>query len=338
MTRIKKIQALLSKKKVDALLILKPENVRYLSGFTGSFGKLMIFKKKAVLYTDARYALVARRQLQKEIEVRDIKKDLTHAMRKGLVMGYESHVMTVAALRDWKKRYPDVKFKALKEIVEPLRQIKDANEIKLYRKAGRMTAQCFEFFKKTVKPGQTEEEMEWNLLKIAKSLGAEEFSFPPIIAFGKDTAEVHHQRNTKPYRKGEPLMLDFGLKYKGYCTDMTRMFNEQKLCSILQKAQEAAIQKIKVGASLKSIDDAARTVLKKAKTEDYFTHSLGHGVGFEIHEMPSISQKSKGKIKPGMIFTIEPGIYIEGKGGARLEDMVLVDLNGRVSVITRQVL
>ena len=197
--------------------------------------------------------------------------------------------------------------------------------------------------------------MEWNLLSIARKLGADGFSFPPIITFGKNTADVHHQRGQHKFRKGEKILLDFGIEYKGYCTDMTRMIYpekgkgkgqtclpagrgqglEQKMYSTVLEANLSAIKAIKVGKKFSAIDKAARLVIEKAGYGKYFGHATGHGIGLKVHEAPSVSELSKDVVKPGMVFTIEPGIYIDGVGGVRIEDMVYVNEKGGVEVLTK---
>ena len=242
--------------------------------------------------------------------------------------------------------------------------IKDESEIKIIREATRMADECFAHFLKTIKLGQSEDEMEWNLFSIARKLGADEFSFPPIICFGKNTADVHHQKEKNRLESGEKILVDFGIKYQGYCTDMTRVVyrksvskTEQKKCSIVKKiakykhlsdyeyeqkiystvllANQKVIQSIDLDVNLKELDNIARKIIEEAGFGDYFGHALGHGVGLKIHEAPNLSQTSSDKVEAGMVFTVEPGIYIEGVGGVRIEDMVYINKKGEPELLTR---
>ncbi|MBN2087184.1 aminopeptidase P family protein [Candidatus Peregrinibacteria bacterium] len=343
MNRIKKLQKQLSGQKFSSVLITKPENIYYLSGFTGSNGILYITASKATLITDFRYFTVAKKQLPKGVDVFDQKEGVGKLI-KAKSVGFEECHITVVKLRALKKSLKGVKFLPSDYLVERMRMIKDKSEIQIIRKGVRIADECLRRFIKTVKVGQSEDEMEWNLLSIARNLGADDFSFPPIICFGKNTADVHHQKEDNKLKKGESILVDFGIKYKGYCTDMTRMIRgkskvkskdvEQKMYSIVLEANLTAIRAIKVGKKLSEVDRAARLVIEKAGYGKYFGHSTGHGVGLKIHEAPNVSELSKEIVKPGMVFTIEPGIYIEGVGGVRIEDMVYIDSKGKVEVLT----
>lgn len=187
----------------------------------------------------------------------------------------------------------------------------------------------------------SEDDIEWELLKIIHELGGEGFSFPPIITFGKDTADVHHQKGPNRLKAGQMILIDYGLIYKGYITDTTRVFLpkkatkfEQKIYSTVLAANRAAIRAVKVGVKVADVDQAARQVIEKMGLGKYFSHSTGHGTGLEVHELPHISAQSDQQVRPGMVFTIEPGIYVEGKGGVRIEDMVYVGETGRVEILT----
>ncbi len=268
-------------------------------------------------------------------------------MGKLKTVGFEEADMTVAKLRAYKKALPGIQWKAVSGMVEELRIIKDASEIKLIKKAVKIACESLNQLEKKLKPGLTEDSIEWELLKIARSLGADGFSFPPIITFGKDTADIHHQKGPNKLKKGEIVLIDSGIIYQGYITDMTRVFflnkdllsraesrDEQKIYSTVLEANLAAIAAVKVGVTFSDIDQAARQVIEKAGYGDYFTHSTGHGTGLEVHEAPTVSTRSKTKVQKGMVFTIEPGIYIEGKGGVRIEDMVYVNEKGGVELLT----
>lgn len=349
MLKIKKVQEYLKKEKLSTVLITDPINIRYLSGFTGTNGWLLISLKKTVLITDFRYLISAKKQLSKNIDIYDQKLGFEKLLNKYKTIAFEESHVTVNLLKNLKKKSKKVKFIGIIDLVQRIRVIKDKNEIKIIRVGTKMADECLRRWLKTVKVGISEKELSWNLLSIARSLGAEEFSFPPIITFGKNTADVHHQQENNILKKGEHVLIDFGIKYKNYCTDMTRVFflkksifsfkkvlkEEQKIYSIVLSVNKKVIQSIKLGIKFSELDKIARDVIEKAGYGKYFGHSLGHGVGLEVHELPSVSPVSNNTVKEGMVFTVEPGIYIEGVGGVRVEDMVYVGKNGKVEVLTR---
>ena len=337
-TRIKKLQRLMAGRKLSALLVSNPFNVRYLSGFVGTNGSLLITPKQATLITDARYFVTAKKA---GIAYYDQQKGLKGLMGKLKALGFEDSEMTVAKLKAYKKALPGVLFKPASGLVESLRVTKDEEEIKIIKQAVKIARESLKRLEKLIRPGMSEGDLEWELLWIAHELGADGFSFPPIITFGKDTADIHHQKGPGKLKKGEMILIDFGIQFKGYITDMTRVFFqpkatsfEQKMYSTVLAANQAAIGVVKVGTKFSDIDKAARQVIEKAGYGKYFTHSTGHGTGLEVHEAPRVSVHSKEVVKPGMVFTIEPGIYVEGKGGVRIEDMVYIDEKGRVEVLT----
>jgi Xaa-Pro aminopeptidase len=342
MERIKKLQKELHKSSIEAALISKPENVRYLCGFTGTNGQLFVTTKKAFLITDFRYLSVAKKQLKKGFTVYDQKDGYEKLMGDFRKIGFEESNVTVLRLSALRKSLPGAHFYPTNFIVEKMRMIKDAEEIKIIKKAAQITDECLKKFIKTVKAGQSEDQMEWNLLSVAHEMDAEGFSFTPIICFGKDTADVHHQKEPNKYKKGDKILVDFGIKYKGYCSDMTRVFyfkkpdkDEQKIYTTVLEAQEKAIEAVKSGALLSDVDKAARQVIEEAGYGERFGHSAGHGLGLKVHEGPRVDQRTEEKVQSGMVFTIEPGIYIEKKGGVRIEDMIYVNVKGKAEVLTK---
>ena len=371
MQRIQNLQKELPKQGLNALLISKPHNVQYLSNFIGSNRHLFITPKKAFLITDFRYFRSAKKQLMKGIDVYDRNKGLKSLIGKYKTVGFEDQFITVAELAGLKKAVLKVKFKPIGDLLEKVRMIKEPSEIRIIKKAVKITEEVLKKFEKTIKVGQSEHEMEWKLLSIIRKLGGDDFSFPPIISFGKETADVHHLKENRRLKKREKVLIDFGIKYKGYHTDMTRVFylptnkktkfeirnlpagrqgskleknsksktqikdSEQIIYSTVLEANLAAIKAIKVGRKFSEIDWAARKVIEDAGFGEYFGHSTGHGVGLIIHELPHVGEKSDDIVAPGMVFTIEPGIYIEGIGGVRIEDMVYVNSKGKVEVLTK---
>jgi len=337
-TRIKKLQKIIKAKKLSALLVSNPFNVRYLSGFVGTNGSLLVTTRKTVLITDARYFVTAKKA---GIPYYDQSRGLKGLMGRLKTVGFEDRDITVAKLKAYKSVLPKVSFKPISGLVESLRIVKDVGEIKIIKAAVKIACKSLNKLEKKLKPGMTEGDIEWELLKIVRGFGADDFSFPPIITFGKDTADIHHQKGDNKLKKGDMILIDSGITYKGYITDMTRVFFqwkptkfEQKIYTAVLEANQAAVQAVEVGKAFSEIDQAARYVIKKAGFEKHFTHSTGHGTGLEVHEAPTVSHGSKETIEKGMVFTIEPGIYVEGKGGVRIEDMVYVKPNGKVEVLT----
>ena len=342
MNRIQRLQNRVLKNKLSAVLIGKPENVNYLCGFTGTNGRLLVTPKKAVFITDFRYIRSAQKEIPKGMQIFDQKDGLKKLIGRFKKLGIEDEYMTYSRYLDLKKKYPKVRLKPVSGIVEDMRMIKDKDEMSIIKKAVKIASSAFEKFVKSIKIGQTEKEMEWNLLKIAHDLGAEDFSFPPIIAFGKNTSDVHHKNGLDKLKKGNKIMIDFGIKYKNYCTDMTRVLftqkptnSEQKIYSTVLEANMSAIKAIQVDKPFIEIDKVARTVIEKAGYGEYFGHATGHGIGIEVHEQPKVSEKSTSEVQPSMLFTIEPGVYSDKfGGGVRIEDMVYINGKGKAEVLT----
>ncbi len=344
MKQIQNVQTQLRTNKLSAVLISKPQNIYYLCNFAGTNGRLLITPKKAVLITDFRYLRSAKKQMPKGVEIYDQKNGLKKLLGRFKNLGIEDEYMTHARFLDYKKALKGVRLKPVSGLVEQKRMIKAKDEIKIIRKAVGIANKAFEQFVKTIKIGQSEDEMEWNLFSICRKLGADKFSFTPIISFGKNTADVHHQKEPNKLKKGENVLIDFGIRYQRYMTDMTRVFYTKKPTSVEQKiytavleANQSAIEAVKVGIKLSAVDRAARAVIEKAGYADRFGHSTGHGVGLEVHEDPNVTERSKTVIQPGMLFTIEPGIYLDHLGGVRIEDMVYVNEKGKVEVLTGSV-
>jgi len=344
MQRIQRIQKELRRRNLGAALISKPENVRYLCGYVGSNGRLLVTSRKAILITDSRYFRSARKQIPKAVAILDQKNEAELGKRLGRSksLGIEEAFITHAQYDRARTNLEGTKLVPISGMVEELRMIKDEAEMKIIRKAVSIANLAFEKLVKTIRVGDSEDDLEWRLLNFAHELGADGFSFPSIISFGKNTADVHHTKEPNRLKKGETVLIDMGVQYKGYMTDMTRMIFtrrpnqvDQKIYSTVLHANQAAIKAVKVGAKFSDIDRVARGIIEKAGYGPNFGHSLGHGVGLEVHEEPNVGERSKAVVRPGMLFTIEPGIYLDDWGGVRIEDMVYVNGKGKVEVLTR---
>lgn len=343
--RLEKLRAKLAEKELDGVLITHGVNVRYLSGFDGgSDGYLIITNKKAVLATDSRYWEQAEREAP-DFELLKINQSYTDWF-SGLIddlgvkrLGFEGSSITFNFQRDLsaalrKKKIP-AKMVAVSGIVEGIRIIKEPAEIKLMKQAAQITDAVFIAVEKRIKAGLTELEVAWELEKTFHELGSEGLAFPPIVGSGPNGAMAHAKPSKRVIKNGEPVVIDMGGIYHGYKNDITRTIyigkptsKLIKIYNVVLKAQQTAAGQIRAGMTGKEADSIARNIIKDAGYGDAFGHSLGHGVGMEEHELPRLSQSYNEKLTDGMAFTIEPGIYITGWGGVRIEDTFLME-NGR---------
>lgn len=348
--RIKKIQAGLRRKKIDAILITQPHNRRYLSGYTAadhdigeSSGALLIPARKApLLLTDFRFLIQAEREV-KGMQVELYPKGM-HALLKELLpdlgitsLAFESHytLHSVAEKLQTICKKLSISLRPNNGMVEKMRLIKDQKEIDKLRRSVHLNEQVFQTIYKTIYPGQTEIDIALALESTMRRKGAESPSFESIVATGARSALPHAVPGPVKIVKNKPLMIDMGLILDGYCSDMTRTFALGKPCKqyrqihrLVRKAQLAGIKKIRAGVSAAAVDKAARDIITDAGYGKHFGHALGHGVGLAVHEEPRLSSRSRKRLKAGMVVTVEPGIYLPGWGGVRLENMVVVGEDG----------
>jgi len=344
--RLRRLQRQLSDSKLDFLLVTHLPNVRYLSGFTGSSAALLIGPADATLFTDGRYITQAREEVANARIVIGTKAPVTAAaeflvgrrkkFRAPAVLGIEPESLTsgardrLAVLTRGKAR-----LRSAPQLVERARMVKDADELRLIRRAIKLGASLFRIICNTIKPGVSEVEVAAAMEFEARSKGAEGMSFPTIIAAGARSAVVHGRASAARIPRRGFVVCDFGVILTGYCSDRTRTVHvgqpsreARRLYDTVLEAQLAAIAVVRPGVMAAEVDEAARSVLHKAKLAEYFTHSTGHGVGLEIHEAPRLAVGQEQKLEPGMVVTIEPGAYIPGKGGVRIEDVVVVTPSG----------
>lgn len=340
-----KLHGLLGSHRLDALLVIHPANIRYLCGFTGSSGALLVSEAGQVFFTDGRYTAQARIEVKGARIVIASKapfvaaaEHLAHNRNSRLSrIGIEAEHLTVAQ----RSRLAGVlrlpfRLREAPPLVERLRMIKDADEIALMRAAAACGARLFEQALKVIHPGIKETEVAGEMEYAARREGADEMSFPTIIASGKRSALPHGRASTVEVPRSGFVVCDFGVILAGYCSDRTRTVHvgrpnvkARKVYSAVRDAQQAAIETVKPGIHAAEVDQAARKVLKKAGLAKYFTHSTGHGVGLEIHEPPRVAAGQAEVLRPGMVITIEPGAYIPDVCGVRIEDMVLLTESGR---------
>ena len=338
--RIKRLREEMIAARVDVLLVTHLPNIRYLCGFTGSAGVLVVGARCA-FFTDGRYA----EQAAAEVTGAKIAISKGPALiaatkqagmaRKGAV-GIEAEHLSVFARDAVADSLPKgVRLKPTKGLVERLRMIKEAAEVEIMREAVDLGCDLLPVACKAVRPGKKEVEVAAEIEYAARKSGAQGMSFETIVAGGKRSALPHGVASDAALPAKGFVVLDFGVILHGYCSDMTRTVHigkagrdERNLYRAVLDAQMAAIAACLPGTKLADVDAAARNVLKQTKLDMYFTHSTGHGVGLEIHEPPRVAQGQTDVLKPGMVITIEPGVYLPGKGGIRIEDVVAITETG----------
>jgi len=333
---------------VDALLVSHPANIRYLCGFSGSAGLLLIEASGSTFLTDSRYTFQAREEVS-GARIRIAKKGLLRAIgetlrsRRGrLSVGFSGSHLTVAQIEMLRSSSGSrVRWVTDANAVEKLRAVKDDGEVATMREAAVLISKVFESTLPSIKPGVSELELAGMLELNMKRLGASGPSFETIVASGARSAWAHARPETKVLGRGELVVLDQGAILHGYCSDMTRTVflgraprKVRRLYRAVLEAQEAAKRAIRPGVTAGAIDKAARGVLKRHGLAQYFTHSTGHGLGLEVHEMPRIGRGEKFIVQKGMVLTVEPGVYLEGLGGVRIEDDVVVTENGSADLTT----
>jgi Xaa-Pro aminopeptidase len=326
------------------MLVTHLPNIRYLCGFSGSAGVLLVpanERSKPVFYTDGRYTQQAADEVRNARVVIAKKGALaeacTQALRTGLkLLGFESEHVSFAVSRQLNQLLRGKsRLKPLTGVVELLRLTKDPAEIEQIRAAVLLGASLFSPAVASIRPGVAEAEVAGELELQARRAGAEKMSFDSIVAAGPRSALPHGRASTQPIPGNGFIILDWGVILAGYCSDATRTVHvgtasqtHRRMYEAVREAQLASIDAVRPGVETGKVDRVGRGVLKKAGYEAYFTHSTGHGVGIEIHEAPRLAKGQTQKLEPGMIVTIEPGIYLPGDGGVRIEDMVLVTETG----------
>jgi Xaa-Pro aminopeptidase len=344
--RIGSIRRKLARIGLHGLVVTHLPDVRYLSGFTGSSAALVISRRAARLFTDGRYTTQAAEEVQAarvDIVSGPPAKSAIQwlAAQPGVESaGFDPALTTVAQLALWKDALPARLRRSFltplpAPIVEPLRQIKDGDELAIMREAALVGCKLFEQILAFIRPGLHEIEVAAELEYQARMLGAEAMSFETIVASGPRSALPHGKASSARLPRKGFLTLDFGVILKGYCSDMTRTVylgkpkpNERGTYNAVLEAQEAAVAAISSGVSCGEVDEAARFILRREGLAEAFSHSTGHGVGLEIHEAPRIGAGQATRLAAGMVVTIEPGVYLAGQYGIRIEDMVAVTATG----------
>jgi Xaa-Pro aminopeptidase len=347
--RLKEFRQQMAEADIDGFLITQPKNLRYLSGFTGGEGVLIITADKQVLATDSRYYEQVRQQCP-DWELAEVGYDFVGNMLellRGLGLGarrvgFEAGHVSVATLHAWERALLGRLILVHAEgFVEHMRTRKDDEEIAHIKKAVALADEAFAHVTAWMQPGMTEKEVAWELESYMRTHDAEAISFPPIVAGGPNSAKPHAEPTDHPLQKGEPIIMDFGCVVDGYCSDMTRTvcFGQpaddryMEVWNIVREAQQTALQGAKADMTGVEVDRLARDVIDQAGYKEYFGHGLGHSLGLAVHENPRYSYIYPHAVPARAVMTVEPGIYIPGWGGVRLEDLVVVRDEG-VEVLT----
>lgn len=344
MNNYKRVQEILQKLSIGAVLISNGNNMRYVSGFAGGTGYLYISEKKHAVITDFRYTIQAEMEAEGyeiitignggyEDAINDILR--TEGISR---LGFEAEDMLFSAYQNLKEKLEVKDLVPIGQEITAMRQIKTPRELEFIKKAEAIGDQVFTEILTYIKPGMTELEISARIEYLLKLNGGQSCSFPAIIASGVNSSMPHAVPTQKKIEMGDFLTMDFGCVYEGYCSDMTRTIvigkaseKQKEVYHTVLKAQMAALDFIKAGYQGKEVDKVARDIIYGAGYEGCFGHGLGHSVGLYIHENPRLSMLEESIIEAGMTETVEPGIYIKGFGGVRIEDLVVVTEEGHVN-------
>ncbi|WP_448584044.1 M24 family metallopeptidase [Thermocrinis sp.] len=342
-----KIRELLAEHKLDAFLFSSQPNVLYISGFRSSNAYVLATRERFYLFTDARYYERAKQELKEDWELVLLKSKPFRIIKQTIkkqgvkVVGFEKDRISCVLRESLRSR--GISWKGFSNFIGRLRAIKGEKEINIMKEGVQKTDQIYRELLNLIKPGMSELEVRAFIVNRALSLGAFGESFPAIVAFREGSAVPHWETSQRKLEERGPLLIDMGVLYKHYCTDFTRTIfigkaddEFRKIYQIVRDAHLYALEKVKVGTPIGEVDRVARDYIKRKGYGKYFTHGTGHGVGIEIHEFPRVYYKGKDAsvpIEEGMVFTIEPGIYLPGKFGVRLENMVVVR-NGVAQVLS----
>ncbi len=353
-SRVLTLREVMAKLGLDAFLISQPESRRYLSGFTGhdhppmdSAGFLLITESTAFLLTDGRTVEQAEQETT-GYEVVRIENRLQDALAQIIPdlalkrFGFEGNHLPYRRYEELKEVVdPNTLLVPTYEVVDELRAIKDEREIEAIEEAVILADAAFDHILGMIEPGQTEQQLAWEIEAFLRTHGAEGISFDPIVASGPNSSRPHHVPSTRPVQVGEPIILDWGARLRGYCSDITRTIvlgeaddQFKRVYNTVLDAQIRAEKRIKTGITGIKADSFARKAIEEAGYGEYFVHSTGHGVGLAIHENPTLRRTSENILRDGMVFSVEPGVYIPGWGGVRIEDLVTLQ-DGRPVVLTR---
>ncbi|MGE0002567.1 MAG: M24 family metallopeptidase [Fimbriimonadaceae bacterium] len=343
MSNLKRLQAALAECECQAILLTDMDNVRWASGFTGSFGQAWVTQTASVFVTDSRYTIQAAEQVRGfEQHTFGAPKNLQDTMAEvvgnlGLKSVMFETSLGYATWSDWREKFPSLELVPAGDLMKPLRMVKTEDEIAKIQEACRLADACMEHAKRMLQPGVTEYDVGLDIEFFFRRNGAE-IGFSPIVASGPNSARPHATPGERKFQEGDFVTLDLGGRLDGYCSDITRTFvigkatdRHREVYEAVLAAEQAAISAIRPGMTGKEVDAVSRDLLASKDLAQYFGHGLGHGLGLQVHDPGGLSTRSTDAIEVGQVWTIEPGVYIEGFGGVRIEDDVVVtDGNARV--------
>ena len=342
MSRADRVVALLDERELDCLLVTNLVNVRYLTGFTGTNGACVITPDERLFLTDSRYVEQAKQQVTEfeHLEAsRELLGDLAARLRGRA--GFDDAHVSVKAHAALAEKVPDgIELVAAAGLVEGLRAVKDEAELAAIGAATALADGAYERLRDAGLVGRTEREVARSIVRYLEDQGADEVSFPPIVAAGAHGALPHASPRDVEIPSGVLVVVDLGARLDGYCSDCTRTFatgplSEQAAAvyELVRRAQEEALAAVRAGAEVSAVDGVARGIIEAAGHGERFGHGLGHGVGLEVHEGPRVAKTATGSLRPGNAVTVEPGVYIPGELGVRIEDLVIVT-EGEPDVLT----
>lgn len=330
-SRISSLNTYLQKRKLDGCVITHPIDLLYLTGLKLSSGSLYVVDGKACLFVDGRYLQLAQEKNPCQVTLTS-EDNVRSFVKKNKRLAFDSDKTSYDNYLELKKIID--KLEPFPNLLKELRVIKDAGELKSIVKSARLLWKGFEHLKKHLKTGISEKEVALDFEIFCRKNGAEKLAFDPIVAFGAATAMPHYRAGDAKLKKADVVLVDIGVVVEGYHSDMTRVIfwgkanpRLKQIYAVVRDAQKAALKICRPGMTVGKLDEAARKVMKEAGLEEHFLHSLGHGVGLEIHEYPRLSctgSDSGVVLRPGMVITIEPGLYLPGVGGIRYEDTVIL--------------
>jgi Xaa-Pro aminopeptidase len=341
-SRLQRLKSVLKNKRIGSFFIAHPANISYLTGFPTQDSFLLINDENTLLITDSRYSAEYRDcNKNNEIEILERDKNLFQTIKKISKkveikkLAFEQEHLSFSFYKKLNSIF-DKKLIPTKELIEDMRMVKDPGEVSLIKKSISITQDALKYAKRILKPGIKELELAAEIERYIRFKGAVNTSFDIIVASGPHSALPHARKTERRIRNNEPVLIDMGVEYNGYKSDLTRVFFLgkmdtlfRKIYSLVQTAQQKAKNAIRPGVSIGYIDRVARQHIAQKGFAKNFKHSLGHGIGLETHELPKIASKNKKRLMPGMVFTLEPGIYLDGRFGVRIEDMVLVTEKGK---------
>ncbi len=347
--RLRLLRSAMRRKKISALEVTDLRNVRYLTGFTGTAGACLVTQRAALFFSDFRYRAQAARQVAKPfrfVDSRGRAAAAAAAEAKRLrikTLFYEEENLTCAAHRRLKKEAGSVRLRPCTGLIEDLRLRKEPAEVRRLRRGAKINREGLKVAAEFIRPGVRERDVARVLEEAMREEGASASAFETIVASGPRGAMPHGIASGRKIRRGDMVTIDFGAVVEGYHADTTRVFSlgkpsakAREICGIVLEAQRAAVAAVAPGVKCSEVDSAARRIIEDRGFGKAFGHGVGHGLGLDIHEGPRLGPGAREILRPGMVVTVEPGIYLPGWGGGRIEDMVLVTETGR-EVLTRSI-